>query len=112
MSDVEKIANRLLLLEKGNIEYDGNLEQFKNLYQDYQRVEIQGVTEIKMIPGVTIYQKNKTSVTCLIDSNVIPNTAFIQQIPLLTEQEIRGITVLPNDLEMILLLRAHKKGGY
>lgn len=111
MADVEKIANRLLLLEQGQVGYDGDLDRFKDQYAAYQRVAVQGVTDLKTIPGVTIYQRNNTNIICLLDQRLITTTAFIQQVPLLTQQAVKGITVLPNNLEMILLLRAQRKGG-
>lgn len=110
MADVEKIANRLLLLGKGSVQYDGDLDQFKDQYAAYQRVAIQGITELTMIPGVTLYQRNNSSLECLLDTRFISVADFIQKVPNLTRGAVKGITVLLIDLEMILLLRSKQKG--
>jgi ABC-2 type transport system ATP-binding protein len=69
MSDIEALANRIILIGKGKILYDGNLSQIKQKYIAYKKLEILG-KEFKKVPnidGVEVLEKNNSRILLNLD---------------------------------------------
>lgn len=40
MDDIEELCSRIILIDKGRVEYEGSLDKFKEKYSDWKRVEV------------------------------------------------------------------------
>lgn len=105
LEDVEKVANRLLLLDKGQISYHGNMGQFVGGYDCYSLVEVTTANEpqVPLQQGVTLYQKNKETIDYLVDTRLV---SIANATSVFTESKgVTGIKILPLSLETILAIR-------
>jgi ABC-2 type transport system ATP-binding protein len=69
MSDIEALANRIILIGKGQILYDGNLSSIKQKYIAYKKLEILGsdFKKIPLIDGVEVLEKNNSRILLNLD---------------------------------------------
>lgn len=61
MKDIEKLCNKLMIINKGNIIYDGNVEQVKNTYSDSMGIE-ETVAKILLSKDPKDFATNEESV--------------------------------------------------
>ena len=103
MSDIESLTNRLIVIGKGQILYDGSLQDIKKKFTNSKKLEIL-CTELKNIPkidGVELLEKNNNRILLKVNmkkntiSKVINNYSKIC--------EIKDVNVLENDLDSIIV---------
>lgn len=105
MSDIEKVANRLLLLDHGEISYRGDVQEFVNQYQNLSDIEAEGLIKESEIsnPAFKVYRRNKASLELLLDKTKLSEK---EAIALLGQMDgVIGVKVLPVNLETILAIR-------
>lgn len=79
MMDIDKLANRIILIGKGQILYDGSLEKLKTKYGSYKKITINTKDKIKDIrlKGIISKEKTDNGYSFIIDSNLITVSKFI-----------------------------------
>lgn len=81
MSDIDALANRIILIGKGKLLYDGSLNKIKNKFLNYQYITIDTKDKIDIkINGIVDKKKTKTGYLFTIDSNVIKISEFLNKI--------------------------------
>ncbi len=82
MTDIDKLAKRIILIGKGQILYDGSLETLKAKYGSYKSITVitkQTIKDIKL-KGVISKKKIDGGYNFIIDSNIISISKFINYI--------------------------------
>lgn len=71
MADIEALSNRIILIGKGKILYNGNMSQIKQKYIRYKKVEIIGhdFNKLPIIEGVKVLEKNKSRILLNVEIN-------------------------------------------
>jgi len=82
MSDIEALANRIILIGKGTLLYDGGLNTLKRKYDNYRYIEIITKDKIKSIKkkGVVSFEKILNGYKFIIDSRILDVSSFINYI--------------------------------
>ena len=82
MIDIDKLANRIILIGKGQILYDGSLSKLKSKYGSYKSITINTKEKIENIKlkGLINKKKNDNGYNFIIDSNMITISKFINYI--------------------------------
>lgn len=82
MIDIDKLANRIILIGKGQILYDGSLSKLKSKYGSYKSITINTKEKIENIKlkGLINKEKNDNGYNFIIDSNMITISKFINYI--------------------------------
>ena len=79
MTDIDKLAKRIILIGKGQILYDGSLNTLKSKYGSYKSITVitsELIKEIKL-KGVISKKKIDGGYNFIIDSNLITVSKFI-----------------------------------
>lgn len=103
MSDIESLTNRLIVIGKGQILYDGSLQDIKKKFTNSKKLEIL-CTELKNIPkidGVELLEKNNNRI--LLKVNMKKNTISKVINSYSKICEIKDVNVLENDLDSIIV---------
>lgn len=108
IEDIEKIANKLLILRHGEIVYRGNVNNFMGKYNYYRLIQVTGINLPKdqLQSGVRLFRENKESLEYLINTKEMTQSAFVD---VLTKQaEVESIKNISVDLETILSIRGER----
>lgn len=106
LEDIEKISNRLLILDDGSITYQGDVHSFIRQYGFYRNIEVHGSPKIQendLLDGLTIYRRNNESIEYLVNTNRLSEgevLSFFSKI-----KGVNGVSSLPINLETILSLK-------
>ena len=79
MTDIDKLAKRIILIGKGQILYDGSLDTLKSKYGSYKSITVitkELIKEIKL-KGIISKKKIDGGYNFIIDSNLITISKFI-----------------------------------
>jgi len=108
MADIEKVANRLLLLNHGTIAYRGDVQDFVGQYRTLRDIQAAGHVDPSRVlqPGVTIFRRNKESVEFLVDTTKVNDQQMLTQLSQLPD--VTGVQFLPVNLETILAIRGER----
>ncbi|MBM7562479.1 ABC transporter ATP-binding protein [Fusibacter tunisiensis] len=110
MSDIEALANRIILIGKGEKLYDGNLDHLKNTYLKHKRITVDftAPTTLSEIPGVTTLQTKGQRSVLLVDLNATNIPSVMQALTL--RPDILDISVENQPIEEIIvnLYEAHQ----
>lgn len=103
MSDIEALANRILLIGKGQKLYDGDLEALKNEYLTYKRVTVDFSSDRPFVcpEGATIQQKSDERAVLSIDLSLTTVPSVIHE--LTNTLNIRDLTVENQAIEEIIV---------
>ncbi len=79
MNDIEALANRIILIGKGTLLYDGSLNILKKKYDNKKYIEVITKDKIKIVKkkGILSKEKTKTGYKFVIDSKLIDISTFI-----------------------------------
>lgn len=86
MQDIEKVCDRLIMIDKGKKVYDGSIQEIKNKYANFKSIELlleDGRKELKTF-----------------DVSVTPMSAVMEQ--LFSEKKIKDITICESEIEDII----------
>ena len=80
MSDIEALAKRIILIGKGTILYDGNLNNLKKKYGNIRNIQIETKDKIKKINKLGLISQKKTGTGYIfqIDINKISISNFLK----------------------------------
>lgn len=67
MEDVESLCERIILLDKANIMYDGSLELLKRKYNDFKHIQINDLSKDSI--EKIIYKIDKLNINCKVKKN-------------------------------------------
>jgi len=80
MNDIEALANRLILIGKGEILYDGSLKDLKKKYGNYKSVIVNTKSKINKLikKGVITQDETDNGYSFVIDTNILPMSDFLK----------------------------------
>lgn len=80
MSDIEALANRIILIGKGTILYDGTLNNLKKTYGNIKNITIETKDKVKKLKKVGLVSQHKTNLgySFQIDINKITISNFLK----------------------------------
>jgi len=82
MNDIEALANRIILIGKGTLLYDGSLNTLKRKYDNNRYIEVITKDKIKNIrkKGIINFEKTSNGYKFIIDSKLLDVSSFINYI--------------------------------
>ena len=82
MNDIEALANRIILIGKGTLLYDGSLNTLKRKYDNNRYIEVITKDKIKNIrkKGIINFEKISNGYKFTIDSKILDVSNFINYI--------------------------------
>lgn len=86
MQDIEKVCDRLIIIDKGKKIYDGSIEQIKNKYANFKTVEI--------------LLENDEKETRTFDLNVAPMHTVMEN--LFAQKDIKDISICEPEIDGII----------
>jgi ABC-2 type transport system ATP-binding protein len=101
--DIEALAERILLIGKGRILYDGRLGELKRRYASERKMKIQFLEECLEIPnidGITSYETNGVMAEIKFRPDVIPASMVINEIA--SRFPVRDLEVEPIEAEEMI----------
>ena len=80
MNDIEALANRLILIGKGEILYDGSLKDLKKKYGSYKSVIVNTKSKINKLTkkGIINQEKIDNGYSFIIDTNILSISDFLK----------------------------------
>jgi len=80
MNDIEALANRLILIGKGEILYDGTLKDLKKKYGNYKSVIVNTKSKINKLikKGVITQEKTDNGYSFIVDTNILSMSDFLK----------------------------------
>ena len=80
MTDIEMLAKRIILIGKGEILYDGSINNLKKKYGSYKNISVKIKEKIDDldIKGVISWNKTHEGYDIVIDSNIITLSDFLK----------------------------------
>lgn len=106
LDDIEKICNRMLLINKGKIEYDGEITSFLNNYDSIKKIIVYSKDLSKLADSdyIKIISKNKEFFEIAYDSTKFNNKEICEYI--YNFVEVESIRFSQLDLTSVLRLRS------
>ena len=103
MTDIDKLANRIILIGKGQILYDGSLNKLKSKYGSYKSITINTKERIENIKlkGLISKKKVDNGYNFVIDSNLITISKFINYIS--NKYQINDLEIDNENIEDVIL---------
>ena len=103
MTDIDKLAKRIILIGKGQILYDGSLSDLKQKYGSYKKITLITKDTIKDIKVKGLISKKKIDggYSFIIDSNVLTISKFINNLS--TKYSIIDIDVDNENIDDVVL---------
>ena len=100
MEDVEQTCHRLVIINQGEIVYDGSTAAIREKYLQYKVINVTFEEPVKSIPGVTIISKDKYSYSLKIDSSNRSISTVVQM--LVTKYKVADISIADPPIEEII----------
>lgn len=102
MDDIEQICNRIIMIDKGSIIYDGTIESFKNEYgsETVIAVEFQDENVIISDPRLKVIKEKDNKKYIIADKNIISIADAISL--LFNSYRVRDISLKESDIEDIV----------
>lgn len=101
LREVERIANRMILLQDGSQVFSGKIDDFLKNYENLKKVEIQTIQNI-LLEGLTFYQQNKESTVYIFDDKKLTIDDLNQELAKLDIYDNKSINAL--DLSDVLTI--------
>ena len=81
MDDIEAVCNRVIVIGKGSLLYDGSLALLRRRYAPERRMVVTIAGKVpETIPGARIHQVSANSVEVYFDNEALPAPALISRI--------------------------------
>src|SRR5699024_9846530 len=78
IQDIEALADRVLLIGKGRLLFDGSLEQMHRAVDQTKRVVITYTGTLAQVPrGAAVQERQAVRITLEVDPNVLPVPALL-----------------------------------
>lgn len=103
MSDIEALAKRIILIGKGQILYDGSLNNLKNKYGNIKKITITSKDKVKSFrkKGIISYEKIDNSYSFMIDITMVTVSDFLNYLS--TKINIIDIQIDSNNIDNIIV---------
>ena len=103
MTDIDKLAKRIILIGKGQILYDGSLSDLKQKYGSYKKITLITKDTIKdvKVKGLISKKKIDGGYSFIIDSNILTISKFINSLS--TKYSIIDIDVDNENIDDVVL---------
>ena len=101
--DIEALADRILLIGKGSILYNGNLDQLKSRYAGDRKMKMSFMEECKDIPdikGITSFENTGATAVIRFNPEVIPASAVINEIS--SRYPVQDLEIEPIEAEEMI----------
>ncbi len=101
--DIEALADRILLIGKGSILYNGNLDQLKARYAGDRKMKISFMEECSEIPkikGITSFENKGATAIVRFNPDVIPTSAVISEIS--SRYPVKDLEIEPIEAEEMI----------
>ena len=105
MTDIEKLCSRVMVIDKGNIIYEGTLEQLKSRYGYQETIEAKGkwgndcLREVMQLPSVSV-DKSEDRIFIHFDNRKIDSDRILLMV--MENKQIRDIKVHEQKLDGII----------
>ena len=102
MQDIEKTCNRLIIINRGSILYDGALDGIRQLHGSARQLDVYFVndTSVAAIPDVEIIEVDKRHSQLLFDGTKVPINDLMSR--LLSIYNIKDINIAEPDIDSII----------
>ena len=103
MTDIDKLAKRIILIGKGQILYDGSLETLKAKYGSYKSITVNTKEKIDNIKLKGIINKKRidSGYNFIIDSNILTISKFINYMS--DKYQINDLDINNENIEDVIL---------
>lgn len=102
MQDIEQTCNRIIIIDKGSLMYDGSLHDIRSKYGTARRLiaEFNEETKVSPIENVDIGEMKDRKISFSFDNNIVDVNRLMHEI--LDNYNIRDITVAEPEIESII----------
>lgn len=103
MNDIEALANRILMIGKGQLLFDGTLHDLKEKYGNLIKIEVTTkdiISKLK-IDGLVNSKKEKFGYSFIINTNKVSISDFLKKIS--SNYEITDIEIDSDDIDNIII---------
>lgn len=102
MKDIEQMCKRLVMINKGEVVIDSNVEEIKNLYHGLSTMELtveKGYNTFK-IDGVENVKYEENKITIVYDSSIVSAAEIINQV--IANNKLIGIEIKEPEIDDII----------
>ncbi|WP_054943544.1 ABC transporter ATP-binding protein [Paenibacillus ihuae] len=102
MKDIEKTCNRMIIIDKGQLVYDGGMDQIRKNYGKYRKliVEFHSISHIPGIPGVEVTRLEGMRVSFRFHKDEISAAALL--VELSRYNEVTDLTIVEPEIDQII----------
>ena len=102
MQDIEQTCNRIIIIDKGSLMYDGSLHDIRSKYGTARRLiaEFNEETKVSPIENVDIGEMKDRKISFSFDNNIVDVNRLMHEI--LDNYNVRDITVAEPEIESII----------
>ncbi len=102
MQDIEQTCNRIIIIDKGSLMYDGSLHDIRSKYGTARRLiaEFNEETNVSPIENVDISEMKDRKISFSFDNNIVDVNKLMHEI--LDNYNVRDITVAEPEIESII----------
>lgn len=102
MQDIEQTCNRIIIIDKGSLMYDGSLHDIRSKYGTARRLiaEFNEETKVSPIENVDIGEMKDRKISFSFDNNIVDVNKLMHEI--LDNYNVRDITVAEPEIENII----------
>ena len=102
MQDIEQTCNRIIIIDKGSLMYDGSLHDIRSKYGTARRLiaEFNEETKVSPIENVEISEMKDRKISFSFDNNIVDVNKLMHEI--LDNYNVRDITVAEPEIESII----------
>ena len=102
MQDIEQTCNRIIIIDKGSLMYDGSLHDIRSKYGTARRLiaEFNEETKVSPIENVEISEMKDRKISFGFDNNIVDVNKLMHEI--LDNYNVRDITVAEPEIENII----------
>ncbi len=102
MQDIEQTCNRIIIIDKGSLMYDGSLQEIRNKYGTSRRLiaEFNEDTAVAPIKNVIIEDLKDRKASFTFDNNVVDVNKLMHEV--LEKYSVHDVTVAEPEIESII----------
>ena len=102
MQDIEQTCNRIIIIDKGSLMYDGSLHDIRNKYGSERRLiaEFNEECQVSPMENVVMEKMKDRKISFNFDNNVVDVNKLMHEI--LDNYNVRDITVAEPEIESII----------
>lgn len=102
MQDIEQTCNRIIIIDKGSLMYDGSLQEIRSKYGTSRRLiaEFNEETAVAPIKNVIIEDLKDRKVSFTFDNNIVDVNKLMHEV--LEKYSVHDVTVAEPEIESII----------